>query len=84
MTSKQHNIQNDEDNDGRSSSASRKNSKSMTQGQKMFDENGKRIRYDKNGNQITTVIGTFSVANRKNLINKKKNAMSSDGTGATD
>jgi len=52
----------------------------------MFDENGKRIRYDKNGNQITTVIGTFSVANRKNLINKKKNAMSvnSDGTGATD
>ena len=52
----------------------------------MFDENGKRLRFDKNGNQITTVIGTFSVANRKNLINKKKNAMStnSDGTGATD
>ena len=48
------------------------------------DENGKRIRYDKYGNKITTTIGTFSVANRKNLIKNKKAAMSatSDTGGA--
>lgn len=48
------------------------------------DENGKRIRYDKFGNKITTVIGTFSVANRKNLIKSKKASMShtSDTGGA--
>ena len=37
-----------------------------------LDENGKRIRYDSYGNRITTSIGTFSVANRKNLIKNKK------------
>ena len=49
-----------------------------------IDENGKRIRYDKFGNKITTTVGTFSVANRKNLIKNKKAAMSatSDTGGA--
>lgn len=49
-----------------------------------IDENGKRIRYDSFGNRITTTIGTFSVANRKNLIKNRKTAMSatSDTGGA--
>ena len=48
------------------------------------DSSGKRIRYDSYGNRITTTIGTFSVANRKNLIKNKKAAMSatSDTGGA--
>ena len=48
------------------------------------DENGKRIRYDSYGNRITTTIGTFSVANRKNLIKNRKSAMNatSDTGGA--
>ena len=52
-----------------------------------MDENGKRIRYDKFGNQITTKIGTFSVENRKAQIKAKKErekamSMNSDTGGA--
>ena len=56
--------------EARNSSASIK--KSMAKDGGSVDENGKRIRYDKFGNKITTTIGTFSVANRKNLIKNKK------------
>ena len=48
------------------------------------DENGKRIRYDKFGNEITTKIGTFSVANRKNLIKKKQLSSSQSDTGGAE
>ena len=50
-----------------------------------IDDNGKRIRFDKHGNQIIVTQGTFSVANRKlQIMNKKKAAMSvnSDTGGA--
>ena len=41
-----------------------------------MDAQGKRVRYDTYGNKITTTVGTFSVANRKNQIRNRKAAMS--------
>ena len=56
---------------GRPSSKSTSKTMATSESGGLDQSADKRIRYDMHGNMITTTIGTFSVANRKTLIQKR-------------